>query len=146
LVCCWNPGPHTLVSICAEPTGWPGFRSSNSRISHWIAGTGPAGQHDDRCLAHAAQLDDDLDAIDVRQAEVKDDRVRRPAGGQGQRLLPGARGKDVVLPSPQVDAQRAPHLRLVLDDQDPCRRRGRHARRNKMSHIPIVVPVVVTDR
>jgi hypothetical protein len=85
-----------------------------------VAGAGPAGQHDDRRPVPAAQLDDDLGATDVGQAEVEDDRVRQSAGGQCQRLPPCACSHHVIQPGPEVDPQGSLQLRLVLDDQDPA--------------------------
>ena len=86
-----------------------------------VAGTGPAGQHDDRRVVPPAQFDDHLGAVDVGQAEVEDDRVRRVARGQRQRLPAGARGQHLVLPGPQVDPQRADQVGLVLDDENAVR-------------------------
>jgi hypothetical protein len=85
--------------------------------AYLVARAGPAGQDDDRRPVPAAQLDDDLGAGTVREAE--DDRVRRPAGGQRQRLPSGARGDDVVQPGPQAELQYLPQFRVVLGDQDP---------------------------
>src|SRR5580658_4994574 len=86
-----------------------------------VAGAAPARQHDDRCLGPPAQLDDDLGAVDVGQAQIQDDRVGRVAQGHRERLPPGPRGQHVVLPGPQVDAQRPEQFGLILDDEDPVR-------------------------
>jgi len=86
-----------------------------------VAGVGPAGQHDDdRRLAAAAQLADDLDPFDIGEAEVEDDRVRRLAGRQCHRLPAGAGGRHVVQPGPEVDLQGALQLSLALHNQDAC--------------------------
>jgi len=73
---------------------------------------------DDRRVVPLAQRHDHLGAVDVGQAEVQDDRVRRVARRHRQRLPAGARGPHVVLPGAQVDPQRADQLGLVLDDED----------------------------
>ena len=71
-----------------------------------------------RRVVPPAQFDDHLGAVDVGQADVEDDRVRRVAGGEGQRLPAGARGQHLVLAGPQVDPQRADQFGLVLDDEN----------------------------
>jgi hypothetical protein len=48
------------------------------------------GQHDDWSLGPAAQSVDDVDAVDVGQAEVEDDQVGWPPSGQGGAVVPSA--------------------------------------------------------
>src|ERR1700761_5677301 len=84
-----------------------------------VARAGPAGEHDDRGLGPAPQLDDDLGAVDVRQPQVEDHRVRGALGRAGQRLPSTARGDRVVLAGPQVDEQGPEQARLILDQEDP---------------------------
>jgi cellulose synthase/poly-beta-1,6-N-acetylglucosamine synthase-like glycosyltransferase/peptidoglycan/xylan/chitin deacetylase (PgdA/CDA1 family) len=82
-----------------------------------VGAVGSPGQHDDGRLGPAAQALDDLHAVQVGQAQVEDDQVRRVPAGHGERLGPGRRDVHLVLPHPQVDAQRPEDLRLVVDDK-----------------------------
>src|SRR3954453_3272675 len=75
------------------------------------------GQHEDRHVVGGAQAARDLDAVELRQAEVEDHEVRVVRGGLVERCLPAAAEAHVVA----VQAQRAlEHLRdlvVVLDDE-----------------------------
>src|SRR5690348_8894231 len=86
---------------------------------HLVRAIRAAGQHDDRRAGPAAQPGDDFHAVQVGQAEVEDDHVRRVPGGLGQCLGAVRRGGHVVLPDAQVDPQRPDDLRLVVHHQDP---------------------------
>ena len=61
---------------------------------------------------------DDLDAVQVGQAEVEHDQVGVRVGGRLQGAAAAARGHDLVVAGLQVDPQRPQDLRLVVDDQD----------------------------
>ena len=75
-------------------------------------------QHDDRHLGPAPQALDHLDAVDAREARGRGPRRRDGARRELEPLLTGLREVDVVAPGPQVDAERPPDLRLVVDDED----------------------------
>ena len=79
---------------------------------------GPAGEDDDRDLGPAAQPVDDLDAVHVGQAEVKDDQVRGDFAASRRAVVPSAATVDVVAAGAQVDAHRPQDLGVVVDDQD----------------------------
>jgi hypothetical protein len=81
-----------------------------------------AGQDDDRYRGPGAQLADDLDAVEVGQAEVEHDQVGVLAGGGVQGLHAVAGGDDLVLAGVQVDPQRPQDLRFVVDDEQPGHR------------------------
>ena len=59
-----------------------------------------------------------LDAVEVGQAEVQQDDVRRPGGRLDQGLLAGDGLDHPVALGAEGDAQEAHHLRLVVDDED----------------------------
>src|SRR5262249_38148023 len=86
---------------------------------HLVLAPGPAGQHDDRHLGPAAQPVDDLDAVDVRQAEVEDDQVGRAVLGLPQRAGPVGGHRHLEPAGRQVDPQRPHDLRLRVDDPRP---------------------------
>ena len=73
---------------------------------------------EDRAREPGAQLADDVDAVEVGQAEVEDDEVRPAALGDRERF--GRRGRldDAVAVDAQRDAQEAADLRFVFDHQD----------------------------
>jgi hypothetical protein len=79
---------------------------------------GPAGEHDDGDLGPAAQPLDDLDAVDVREAEVEDDQVRPQVRGLAQRGDAVSGYVEVVVAGAQVDAHGPQDLGFVVDDQD----------------------------
>src|SRR4051794_24173205 len=108
------------------------------RLRHVVVGAGvqgvdlrravhPAGEDDDRHRRPAAQRADHVDAVHVRQAEVEDDEVRVVGRGGTQRLRPGGRRRDAVLPGEEVDPQRPQDLGLVVDDEH-ARHRAASAR------------------
>ena len=61
-----------------------------------------------------------LDAVDVGQAEVKDDDIGVPAAGQLEGSLAVGGHVHVVAPGSQPDVEGAAHGQFVLNDQDPA--------------------------
>ena len=112
-------GPHAGEQLLhSERLGDVVVRSRVERLD-LVGAVGSPGQHDDGRLGPAAQALDHLHAFQVGQAEVEDHQVGRVPGGHLERLGPGGRHVHLVLAHPQVDAQRAQDLRLVVDDQHP---------------------------
>ena len=64
------------------------------------------------------ELAGDLQAVAVGQAEVEQDHVGVPARGLGQPLAGGRRLHQAVVLRAQRGPEEAPHLRLVLDQED----------------------------
>ena len=60
---------------------------------------------------------DHLDAVDAGEPEVEHDDVGMVARREVERLLARLGQVDVVAAGAQVDAERAPDLRLVVDDE-----------------------------
>src|ERR1700760_1555225 len=124
-----GPGPGRVVPAQHRPQ--PGQQLGHGeRLGHVVVGphvegadlvarAGPAGEHDDRSPGPEPQLDEDLGAVDVRQPQVEDHRVRGALGRAGQRLPSTARGDRVVLAGAQVDEQGPEQARLILDQEDP---------------------------
>ena len=82
-------------------------------------------EDDDRDLAPAPESLDHLDPVDARQAEVEHDDIGMVARRELEALLARLGQVDVVAAGPQVDAERAPDLRLVVDDEHPAHAAGR---------------------
>src|SRR6476659_3877111 len=78
----------------------------------------PAGENHNGHLRPLTKRADDINAIDVRQAEIEDDQVWMSVGCCLEGAPTGSGGDDGVLPRVQVDSQGAQDLRLVIDDQD----------------------------
>ena len=76
------------------------------------------GQDDDRHARPAAKASDHLDPVDPGKPEIEDDHLGVLAGSDRQRRLAGLRELDVVIARAEIRRERAPDLRLVVDDED----------------------------
>ncbi len=72
-----------------------------------LGGVGAARQHEDRHLRPRPHGADDVDALDLRHAEVEQDEVGVRVRGEVDRLGAVARGDDLVAARAERDAQRA---------------------------------------
>src|SRR3954453_4325335 len=75
------------------------------------------GEHEDRHIVGRAQAPRDLDAVDLRQAEIEDHEVGMVGGGLVERCLPVARDPHVVAVQAQRALQDLGDLVVVLDDE-----------------------------
>ena len=98
-------------------------------------------QHDHRHVAERAHPPDHLGAVDVGQPEVEQHQVGRLLGGADHAFLAGADRGDLVAVRLEARAQRAPDLRLVVDDQHQA-----HASASVATNRPVVSVGVDADR
>ena len=85
---------------------------------------GPRGEHQDgNPVARRAQSPADLEATEVRKAEIEDDRLIRPRRGELEPARALADGVDLVAGAAQRALERRPDARIVLHHQHTHRRR-----------------------
>jgi hypothetical protein len=106
------------LGLSRTPSDGPNSREkllNTERLGDIVIGTGikridfgravhPAGEDHDGHLGPLSKRADDINAIDVRQAEIKDDEVWMSVGCRLEGAPTGAGGHDVVLPRVQVDS------------------------------------------
>jgi hypothetical protein len=63
------------------------------------------------------QVVDHIEPIDVGQAEVEKDQVRRRIDRKCQRVRPGERGADLIAAIVEVDGEHAHDRWFVVDDE-----------------------------
>src|SRR5262249_17493593 len=90
--------------VDAEGLGGVGVGAGVERVD-LVAAAGTPGQHDDRHRGPAAQSADDVNAVDVGQAQIEHDQVRVLVRRGLQRLATVEGSDDIVLAGGQVDAQ-----------------------------------------
>ena len=83
-----------------------------------IAVLAPRADHDDGDIRPAADLSDDLLAVDVREAQIEEDDVGVPGGSLRHRALPGVRRDIAVVVGAQRRRDQIADRGIVLRHQD----------------------------